>query len=153
MPDYQRELEARHGQEAAQEILRFSPQNTVLYPSLAAKASPMVLRVLRPLAVDRTLVEIWAFAPSNAPARLRQRAASYARLVFSPMSVVAHDDVHLFESQQRGLLCSGNEWLSLHRGYKDGETRQASASMDSGNNEWVIRNQHRGWLELMGESA
>lgn len=153
LPDYQAELEARHGQEAAQQILQFAPQNTVLYPSLAAKASPMILRVLRPLAVDKTLVEIWAFAPKNAPARLRQRAASYARLVFSPMSVVAHDDVHLFESQQRGLLCSGNEWLSLHRGYQDEELGVASASMDSGNNEWVIRNQHRGWLEFMGDAA
>ncbi len=153
LPDYQEELEARHGPEAAQRILQFSPQNTVLYPSLAAKASPMILRVLRPLAVDRTLVEIWAFAPKNAPARLRQRAASYARLVFSPMSVVAHDDVHLFESQQRGLLCSGNEWLSLHRGYRDGEIDQGATSMDSGNNEWVIRNQHRGWLALMGDVA
>ena len=153
LPDYQQALEARHGAQVAKEILQFSPQNTVLYPSLAAKASPMILRVLRPLAVDRTLIEIWAFAPKNGPARLRQRAASYARLVFSPMSVVAHDDVHLFESQQRALQCSGNEWLSLHRGFKDEELSQPSAAMDSGNNEWVIRNQHRGWLALMGASA
>ncbi|MNL13561.1 2-halobenzoate 1,2-dioxygenase large subunit [compost metagenome] len=113
----------------------------------------MILRVLRPLAVDETLVETWAFAPKNAPVRLRQRAASYARLVFSPMSIVAHDDVHLFESQQRGLLCAGNEWLSLHRGYRDGEIEAGAASMESGNNEWVIRNQHRGWLDLMGDRA
>ncbi|MEN4918541.1 aromatic ring-hydroxylating dioxygenase subunit alpha [Achromobacter spanius] len=153
LPDYQQELEALHGKEDAQRILQFSPQNTVLYPSLAAKASPMILRVVRPLAVNETLIEIWAFAPRTAPARLRQRAASYARLVFSPMSVVAHDDVHLFESQQRGLLCDGNEWLSLHRGYRDGEIEAGAASMDSGNNEWVIRNQHRGWLNLMGDAA
>lgn len=153
LPDYQRELEACHGEAAAKDILQFSPQNTVLYPSLAAKASPMILRIVRPLAVDRTLVEIWALAPKHGPARLRQRAASYARLVFSPMSVVAHDDVHLFESQQRALMCSGNAWLSLHRGYQEGEVDQPSASMDSGNNEWVIRNQHRGWLALMGEHA
>jgi len=153
LPDYQAELEARHGKEGAQQILAFSPQNTVLYPSLAAKASPMILRVLRPLAVNETLIETWAFAPKNAPARLRQRAASYARLVFSPMSVVAHDDVHLFESQQRGLACDGNEWLSLHRGYREGELLAGASSMESGNNEWVIRNQHRGWLNLMGDAA
>ncbi len=40
LPDYQEELEARHGPEAAQRILQFSPQNTVLYPSLAAKRPP-----------------------------------------------------------------------------------------------------------------
>jgi hypothetical protein len=31
------------------------------------------------------------------------------------MSIVAHDDVHLFESMQRGCAAGGNEWVSLHR--------------------------------------
>ncbi|CAM4015629.1 aromatic ring-hydroxylating dioxygenase subunit alpha [Bordetella muralis] len=153
LPDYQASLESRYGKDEAERILSFSPQNTVLYPSLAAKASPMVLRVIRPLSVDETMIEVWAFAPKNAPARLRQRAASYARLVFSPMSVVAHDDVHLFESQQQGLQCAGNEWLSLHRGYRDGEIEAGAISLDSGNNELVIRNQHRGWLGLMEDAS
>lgn len=153
LPDYQTALEARHGKDETERILNFSPQNTVFYPSMAAKASPMVLRVIRPISVNETLIETWAFAPKNAPARLRQRAASYARLVFSPMSVVAHDDVHLFESQQHGLHCAGNEWLSLHRGYRDGEMEEGAISLDSGNNELVIRNQHRGWLALMEDAS
>ena len=33
------------------------------------------------------------------------------------MSVVAHDDVHLFESIQHGLRAGGNEWVSLHRDF------------------------------------
>ena len=46
---------------------------------------------------------------------------TYNRLVFSPMSVVAHDDVHLFESIQQGLRAEGNEWVSLHRDFDPAE--------------------------------
>ena len=38
---------------------------------------------------------------------------SYNRFVFSPMSVVAHDDIHLVESMQQGLRAEGNEWVNL----------------------------------------
>ena len=64
-------------------------------------------RVIRPLAANRTLVEAYAFRAEGAPELLFERALSYNRLVFSPMSVVAHDDVHLFESMQKGLRAEG----------------------------------------------
>jgi len=73
---------------------------------------------------------------------------SYNRLVFSPMSVVAHDDVHLFESIQRGLHAEGNEWVSLHRGYQPGEAEQG-AQDTNGTNELLMRNQFRAWAEFM----
>ena len=73
------------------------------FPSLAVKGSPQAIRVIRPLAADRTLVEAWSFRAEGAPDLLFERSMTYNRLVFSPMSVVAHDDVHLFESIQQGL--------------------------------------------------
>ena len=85
------------------------------------KGSPQAIRVIRPLAADRTLVEAWSFRAEGAPDMLFERAMTYNRLVFSPMSVVAHDDVHLFESIQQGLRAQGNEWVSLHRDYQRGE--------------------------------
>ena len=92
-----------------------------LFPSLAVKGSPQAIRVIRPLAADRTLVEAWSFRAAGAPDMLFERAMSYNRLVFSPMSVVAHDDVHLFESIQQGLRAEGNEWVSLHRNFDPAE--------------------------------
>ena len=55
--------------------------------------------------------------PDAEPELLLERSMNYNRLVFSPMSVVAHDDVHLFESMQKGLRGEGNEWVSLHRNF------------------------------------
>ena len=108
--------------------------------------------MIRPLAADRTLVEAWSFRAEGAPELLLQRSMNYNRLVFSPMSVVAHDDVHLFESMQQGLRGEGNEWVSLHRGFAPGE-RSDAVEDTSGTDERLMRNQFRAWARWMTEVA
>lgn len=148
LPEYEAALRAAHGPERAREVLERSPQNAVFYPSLIVKSSPQAIRVIRPLAVDRTLVEAWSFRAEGAPDVLFERAMSYNRLVFSPMSVVAHDDVHLFESIQRGLAADGNEWVSLHRDYDPAELSQPTLTTNAAN-ELPMRNQYRAWADAM----
>jgi phenylpropionate dioxygenase-like ring-hydroxylating dioxygenase large terminal subunit len=152
LPEYEEAMRQAHGAERAEAILQRSPQNSVLFPSLAVKGSPQAIRVIRPLAVDRTLVEAWSFRAVGAPDILLERAMSYNRLVFSPMSIVAHDDVHLFESIQQGLRARGNEWISLHRNYDPAELAQASI-ITNGTNELLMRNQFRAWVGLMAPQA
>ncbi|HEX7442142.1 MAG TPA: aromatic ring-hydroxylating dioxygenase subunit alpha [Caldimonas sp.] len=147
-PGYEAALRAAHGPERAAEILERSPQNAVLYPCLAVKGSPQAIRVIRPLAADRTLVEAWGFRVAGAPDLLFERTLGYNRLVFSPMSVVAHDDVHLFESMQRGLAAEGNPWVSLHRNFDPAELEQETLETN-GTNELLMRNQFRAWSHFM----
>jgi hypothetical protein len=64
---YGEALHAAHGAARAREVLAFAPQNVVFYPSMALKGAPQVMRVLRPLAADRTVLEAWAFQPVGAP--------------------------------------------------------------------------------------
>jgi hypothetical protein len=104
--------------------------------------------VIRPLAVDRTLIEAWSLRAEGAPELLFERAMTYNRLVFSPMSVVAHDDVHLFESIQQGLRAEGNPWVSLHRGFDARELERDSQDVN-GTNELLMRNQFRAWVRFM----
>jgi phenylpropionate dioxygenase-like ring-hydroxylating dioxygenase large terminal subunit len=148
LPEYEAAMRAAHGAERATEVLERSPQNCVLYPSLAVKGSPQSIRVIRPLAVDRTLVEAWSLRVVGAPELLLERTQTYNRLVFSPMSIVAHDDVHLFESIQRGLEADGNPWVSLHRGHRTGETG-AETQDTGGTDELLMRNQYRAWARHM----
>ncbi|WP_218510521.1 aromatic ring-hydroxylating dioxygenase subunit alpha [Variovorax sp. dw_308] len=148
LPDYEAAMRAAHGAERATEILQRSPQNSVLFPSLSVKGAPQAIRVIRPLAANRTLVEAYAFRAAGAPDVLFERAMSYNRLVFSPMSMVAHDDVHLFESMQQGLRAEGNEWVSLHRDFKAGEF-DVAAQDTNGTNELLMRNQFRAWARFM----
>ena len=148
LPDYEAAMRTAHGAERAADILERSPQNSVLYPSLSVKGSPQAIRVIRPLAADRTLVEAWSFRAAGAPDVLLERAMSYNRLVFSPMSVVAHDDVHLFESIQQGLRADGNDWVSLHRNFDPAELAQSTLTTN-GTNELLMRNQFRAWAWFM----
>lgn len=148
MPEYLAALHLAHGEERAREVLERSPQNTVLYPSLALKGSPQTIRVIRPVAVDRTVVEAWNFRTVGGPELLFDRALTYSRLAFSPMSIVAHDDIHLFESQQKGLRSQANEWVSLHREYDPRESEQATLET-SGTSELLMRNQYRAWSRFM----
>jgi phenylpropionate dioxygenase-like ring-hydroxylating dioxygenase large terminal subunit len=148
VPEYEAALRAAHGQERAAEILQRSPQNSVCFPSLSVKGSPQAIRVIRPLAADRTLVEAWSFRVVGAPDLLFERSMTYNRLVFSPMSVVAHDDVHLFESIQQGLHAGANEWVSLHRDYDPSELAEGTQDVN-GTNELLMRNQFRAWAKFM----
>ncbi|MDM0077707.1 aromatic ring-hydroxylating dioxygenase subunit alpha [Variovorax sp. J2P1-59] len=148
LPEYEEAMRAAHGAERAAEILQRSPQNSVFFPSLSVKGSPQAIRVIRPLAANRTLIEAWSFRAAGAPDLLFERAMNYNRLVFSPMSVVAHDDVHLFESMQHGLRAEGNEWVSLHRNFDPAELTQASTTTN-GTNELLMRNQFRAWARFM----
>lgn len=148
VPGYEEALIEAHGEARARAVLGFVPQNTVFYPGIALKSSPQTMRVLRPLAVDRTLVETWAFRARGAPALLLERTQTYNRLVFSPTSIVAHDDVHIFETMQRGLQATGNEWVSLHRGFRAEELQAGEMDVD-GASEALVRNQHRAWSRYM----
>ncbi|MCZ8102221.1 MAG: Rieske 2Fe-2S domain-containing protein [Burkholderiales bacterium] len=145
---YEASLVAAHGETRARAVLAFAPQNAVLYPSVSMKATPQAIRVIRPVAVDRTVVEAWAFQPEGAPELLARRAVTYNRLVFSPMSVLAHDDLHVFETIQHALRADGNPWVSLRRGLagpeRDGETAEVG-----GTDERLIRNQFRAWAAAM----
>ena len=147
--DYGDALRAAHGDARTEEVLAFAPQNVVFYPSMALKGSPQVMRVLRPVAADRTVLEAWAFEPLGAPAEMLHSALLYNRQVFSPMSIVAHDDLHLFEGIQNSLSSAGNPWVSLHRG---AGAQEAMLPRDvDGINEALLRNQYRAWAERMGE--
>ena len=147
IPGYADQLRAAHGEARAEAVLSFTPQNVVFYPSLALKGAPQVLRVVRPLAVDRTLVEAWAFEPVGAPPTLLESALTYNRSVFSPASIVAADDLHLFESVQRGLAARANPWVSLHR--DAGDATAALPRDVSGIDEALLRNQYQAWAEGM----
>jgi phenylpropionate dioxygenase-like ring-hydroxylating dioxygenase large terminal subunit len=147
---YAQALTAAHGAQRAQQVLGFAPQNVVAYPSIALKGVPQVMRVLRPLAADRTIVEAWAFEPVGAPRELLAAGLLYNRQVFSALSMVAHDDLHLFEGIQRALAARGNPWVSLHRG----AGADAPAPRDvSGIDEALLRHQYRAWAALMADEV
>jgi hypothetical protein len=62
--------------------------------------------------------------------------------------VLAHDDLHVFESIQQALRADGNPWVSLHRGHRPDEGEGQDALV-GGTDERLIRNQFRAWRAAM----
>jgi len=150
--DYEALMKKAYGEERARQILGTVRHNTVYYPSLTIKGAIQSIRVARPLAADRTLIESWTFRLKGAPDILLERTVTYNRLINSPMSVVGHDDLHCYRAIQEGLAGDGNEWVSLHRNFDPGEAaalQERGELTCNGTSDVSMRNQFRAWLELM----
>ncbi len=127
IPEYAAQMAAAYGAERAQAILGESRHNTVYYPSLTVKGAIQTIRVVRPIAVDRTLIESFTLRLVGAPTALLARSATYNRVINSPTSVVGHDDLYCYRAIQEGLAADGNEWVSLHRNYSEREKESRPA--------------------------
>src|SRR5687768_8337789 len=146
IPEYEQAMQRAYGPERAKQILGTVRHNTVYYPSLTIKGAIQSIRVARPLAADKTVIESWTFRLKGAPAKLLERTVMYNRLINSPMSVVGHNDLHCYRSAQEGLAAEGNEWVSLHRNFRPGEEGEMTCN---GTSDISMRNQFRAWREFM----
>jgi len=145
---YEEAMTKAYGAERAKKILGTVRHNTVYYPSLTIKGAIQSIRVARPLAADRTVIESWTFRLKGAPESLLARTVAYNRLINSPMSVVGHDDLHCYRSIQEGLAANGNAWVNLQRNFDPAESRGGEITAN-GTSEISMRNQFRAWREFM----
>jgi len=148
VPEYEAAMKRAYGDERARKILGTVRHNTVYYPSLTIKGAIQSIRVARPLAADKTLLESYTFRLKGAPDVLLERTVTYNRLINSPMSVVGHDDLHCYRAIQEGLAAHGNEWVNLHRNFNPAEV-DATELTANGTSDISMRNQFRAWCEFM----
>ena len=148
IPAYDEAMKAAYGEERARQIIGLARHNTVYYPTLTIKGAIQAIRVVKPIAVDKTLIESWTFRLKGAPPELLARTCMYNRLINSPFSVVGHDDLHAYRGIQKGLQASGNDWVSLHRNVDPDEIGQKEVTA-IGTSEISMRNQYRAWAKYM----
>ena len=149
MPEYEAQMAAAYGAERARAILGEIRHNTVYYPSLTVKGAIQTIRVARPMAVDRTLIESFTLRLVGAPESLLERSVMYNRLINAPTSVVGHDDMHCYRAIQEGLAAEGNEWVSLHRNRSIENEERGIAGIHNGTSEISVRGQFRAGLAAM----
>ena len=148
MPEYEAAMVEAYGEERARDILGTVRHNTVYYPSLTIKGAIQSIRVVRPIAVDKTLVESWTFRLKGAPEEILQRTITYNRLINSPLSIVGHDDQYCYRVIQEGLAAGGNEWVNLQRDWDPAEVGPPDLTVN-GTSEISMRNQFRAWARFM----
>ncbi len=148
VPGYWDQMKAAYGESRAQKILGEVRHNTIYFPNIMVKGPIQTLRVFKPLAADRTLVESWTFRLVGAPDLLLERTLMYNRLINAPTSVVGHDDLEVYERSQQALLSRGRDWVNIGRLYDPAETTTPTQVVN-GTSELQMRNQYRTWARYM----
>ncbi|MBY8610294.1 aromatic ring-hydroxylating dioxygenase subunit alpha [Burkholderia arboris] len=142
-------LAQAYGDERARGILGMNRHNTVIYGSGSPHTVFQQFRVIRPIAVDQTLVEIQLFRLKGAPDEVFERALTYANVINSPSSNVMPDDVEVYARCQEGNRTRGGEWVSMHRyAGTDRPTDDGFVSIN-GTSELPMRNQFAAWKRFM----
>lgn len=148
IPGYFEQMVAAYGEERAKTILGENRHNTVYFPNIMIKGPIQQLRLFKPVAANRTLVESYIYRLVGAPDMLLERTAMYNRLINAPTSMVGHDDLEMYERAQEGLHSDGLEWVNVQRLYTQGEDFDEIA-VENGTTERQMRNQFHAWAKYM----
>jgi len=147
--NYRKQLVERHGEEKAANVLALDRFNNLVWPNVSINARFAAMRVVQPLAADRTVVEVLCFRLDGAAPQMHDLTLQFVNLAASPASLVASDDLEVFERCQRGLQDAALDWIDVRRGVL-GDRRQADGStLGSGTSELAVRNQFAAWLQYM----
>lgn len=152
IPGYFEQMVAAHGEDRAKAILDTNRHNTAYFPNMTVKGPIQTLRLFKPVAADRTMVESWTFRLVGAPDKLLERTLLYSRLINAPTSPVGHDDLEMYERAQDALHADANPWINMQRLYDAGEAGQGTATAN-GTTEWQMRNQFRAWAKFMTDEV
>jgi len=141
-------LEEKHGPEKTRDILVKKRHNVIFYPNMAMQELNPHIRVIRPLAVDRTEIFIYPVKLKGAPEKMFRDQLVNLNRTHSPTSLVQTDDVEAFARAQEGMMTSGNEWILLAR-KGPSEEFDTGRVRTTGTSEEGMRNHYRAWLNYM----
>lgn len=147
---YREALVSRVGEAEAERVLNVTRWNTIIYPNCSFMSQFRQLRIIHPLAVDRSVVYTYSFRMKNAPAQMFRDTVAFANVVNGTASWVLTDDLEVYERVQRGLSSGAVEWVYIGRGHgRDVEEAQGTRRGGSGTSEVFVRAQTRAWLDYM----
>jgi hypothetical protein len=148
--DYRAALERRLGREGAARVLGELRRNSIVYPNCSFMSQFRQLRIVHPIAVDRTVVHAYSFRLKGAPERMLRDTVAFSNVVNGTASPVLTDDLEVYERTQQGLAARRSDWVFLGRGHGgDLPDRHGALRGGTGTSEIHIRNQFVAWLEYM----
>lgn len=149
IPEYNEKMEAAYGSEKVDEIFSVNRHNSVFYPSATIKGAIQTLRLVKPIAVDKTIIESWTFRLKGAPEELLKRSILYCNLINSSANLVGPDDQASYRRQQEGLLSDGQDWVNMQRDFDGEEEIEDGHYYAKGSSDLAFRNQFKAWQSYM----
>ena len=152
--EYYESLVAKMGEARTREVLSVARFNSIIYPNCSFMSQFRQLRIVHPLAVDRTVVYTYSFKLKGAPEQLFRDTVAFANIVNGTASAVLTDDLEVYERTQRSLTGQLADWVYLGRGYGgDVAGEQGTRRGATGTSEIHIRNQFAAWKHYMTAAA
>jgi phenylpropionate dioxygenase-like ring-hydroxylating dioxygenase large terminal subunit len=148
--EYRARLERKLGGERAAKVLSVMRWNSIIYPNCSFMGQFRQLRIVHPLAVDRTVVYTYSFRMKGAPEQMYRDTIAFANVVNGTASWVLTDDLEVYERVQRGLSAQASDWVNVGRGLGgDTDGGDAMRRGATGTSEIHIRSQFSAWLRYM----
>ena len=152
--DYKRTLTAKVGAERTQHILTPRLHNTLIYPNVSIMGLNIHVRVIKPVAVDRTEITVYPVRLVGAPDAMNFANIRLLNVTHAAASFVQTDDIEAFVRVQKGLQSRATDWVDISRGLGAEEPdRESNATRGSAMHEMVVRAQYKAWLGYMREAA
>jgi phenylpropionate dioxygenase-like ring-hydroxylating dioxygenase large terminal subunit len=152
IPGYMEAMIESHGQEKTERVLGSNRHNTAIYPSFTIKDAVQIIRVVRPVSVDKTLIQTWHFRLKGAPEQMLHRTITYSRLINSPASMVGPDDWDCYARMQESLRSNSAEWVDMRR-YIGREESADGLTRAKGTSDLSMRNQYKAWTNYMTQTS
>ncbi len=147
--EYRKRMIAAYGEERTHRIFARETFNNLIYPNISINTRFQQLRVIRPVAVDRTDIHSYVFRLKGAPEEMFQTAVKFVSTANSPASPVLADDLAVFEQLQIGLNSEGVEWVDLSRRLGREETYGNRGTRDRATSELPMRTMLGAWRRYM----
>src|SRR5260370_33803273 len=113
---YKKVLAERVGAARANDILTPRLHNSLIYPNMSIMGLNIHVRVIKPLAVDRTEVTIYPIRLVGAPEAMNFGNIRLLNVTHSAASFVQTDDLESFVRAQKGLQSCLTDWVDISRG-------------------------------------
>ena len=140
--------------EEARRILEVRRWNSNVYPNVSFMSQFQQLRVVYPIAVNRTAVHTYNFRLKGAPEQMFRNTISFANTVNGTGSLVLTDDLEIYNRLDMGLSSEGAEWVQIGRGYRsDVADSHGGRRGKNSTSEVYIRNMYDAWVKLMTQTG
>ncbi len=147
--EYRAILVAKHGEARTREILRNRRHSMTIFPSVDILIAQTSVRVIRPVAVDRTEVMVYPVKLKGAPREVSLDVIRFVNITHAAASFIQSDDLEAFERSSEGFAASGTDWVLVARGLGGEVDEGNGVQFGDRSSEVGQRAQHYAWRDLM----
>jgi benzoate/toluate 1,2-dioxygenase alpha subunit len=147
-PEYERALRDAYSADRLEAIS--ARRNIFVFPNIYLFDTH--IRVIHPVAVDRTEVHLYVYALEGAPEELNLGRFRAHERFYGPSGFGSPDDLEIFIATQTGVRAEAVEWVLLNRG-QHRERSENGERIGHSTDETPTRELYREWKRLMALGA